>query len=165
MNERTHKRRWILSGMILLLVILGVVAGASWMAYNAGRVSGAQEAVAVMQSQEGAKGSEMPGAGYVPFGPWRFRHGPAHFGWFGGPPAFFPFIIGGILFKLLFWGLIILLLIALLRRLFRHHGFGWHGPWGPPPPGWEPPPGWKEHWGKHYPWSGEEPKSDAEKQE
>jgi hypothetical protein len=154
-------KRWVLPGVILLLIILGAIAGASWMSYNAGRVSGAQEAVAAMQGQEGAEGSGATRP--YPMGPWHFKYGPGHFGRFG-PLLLFPFIIGGILFKLLFWGLIILLFIGLLKRLFWRHHFGWHGPWGPPPPGWEPPPGWKGPWGKHYPWGGEEPEKESDKE-
>jgi len=103
--------------------------------------------------------------------------GPTSLGRYGavGPLGFIFGAIGA-LFKLAFMGLLLLLGLGLVVRIFR-----WHRCWGPPP-GWKPPEG-KESEGKSYaawgprawhhhhkhwgppPWWDAEPEADAESDE
>lgn len=150
-------------GLWIGLAVLGVLflcfamfgAGAMMLTARSGPV--------YVQPPAGAEGA-VPPTQYYGHGPMGMGHGGA--GLFG--------IVGmgiGFLFKLLFFGLLLLLGLGLVRRLFwdRRHWAYRH--WGPPCPpgtqpkgkageddphaGWGPPP-WHRH-GKHWgppPWWG-----------
>ncbi len=100
----------ILIAVLVVLVLIGGVAGIATQAYNAGVARGLAE---------GGRGPVPPGgAPYPYYGPYVY-HAPLGFGFFG------------LLFPLLF----VFLLFALFRGFFFRGHWGAHGPWsrGVPP--------------------------------
>lgn len=133
MDERFRgKGLWVGLGVLAIIFLCVMMCGVGAM------FAGPRSAVYVQPpvAEEGVTAPPPPPAFY--------GHGPAgvsRYGAVGGP---FGFILGaiGALFKLAFFGLLLLLGLGLAKRLF----FG-HRCWGPPP-GWRPPPGWKQPEGK-----------------
>jgi hypothetical protein len=117
----------LLFGAVLALLLVGVVAGVGWTAYNAGITQGVVESGKLVPPT--IDGSPAPTAPfYAPYGfygPYGF-HRPFGFG--------FGFL--GCLVPLFF----IFLLFALFRLAFRPRwGRGWGGPWmRGGPGGWDP---------------------------
>lgn len=104
----------ILFGVLLGLVLIAVVAGASWYAYNVGLAQGVMSgATFVAPPVDGSVQPVTPST--VPF---HFYRG---FGW--GHPFGFGFGLFGCLVPIFFF----LLVFALFRLLFRPH---WGGGWG-----------------------------------
>lgn len=104
-------------GIVLALVVVGVVAGVAWTAYNAGIYQGvAESGKLIPPTIDGNTAPVAPFFGpYGFYGPLGFRRG------FG-----FGFGIVGCLVPLFF----IILLFALFRLAFRPRwGRGWGGPW------------------------------------
>ncbi len=138
------KGLWIGLGVLGVLFLCLLVFGAGTMMF-AGR-----SAPVYVQPAPGAEGAAPLPQGYYGHGPMGLgRHG--GFGLFG--------IIGfglGLIFKLLFFGLLALLLLGLVRRFFWGHR---HPAWmhyGKPPKGekwegkphaWGPPWAWHHHGG------------------
>ncbi len=146
MDERFRgKGIWIVGGILALVFLCLVVCGLGAMVTTALRPGPAYQAVPQVQPPAGQEGVAPPTAHY---GPWDAgRHSSV------GP---FGFLLGGIglLFKLLFLGLFLLLLIGLIMRLFWGPRYWRHRLWGPPHRG-KPPTGeeWKgkpQGWG---PWA------------
>jgi hypothetical protein len=175
------KKRWILLGVILLVVVLGALAGVAWFSYNAGRVSGAREAVAVMQGQQKAGGPQMVRPGPMPFGPRHFGQfnqrrpttkarpqplpfSPGRFGQFN-PPAFFrygpgrvgPFSLHAFFPVFLIGGILFLLFLGVIVLLLIAplKMLFWRHSFGWSGP-WGPPPGWAGPGGRGEPGSSEE---------
>jgi hypothetical protein len=110
-------------GLIGALLLIGLMAGGGYMAYQAGFAQGTAQAPEIAQaisqaaeSGQGAPIQPLYGYGYGPRGLWGYPH---HIGFFplGG-------ILGGLFFLFLFFGL--------LRMIFFrpwHMGWGHYGPW------------------------------------
>lgn len=165
MDERFRdKRIWIgLGALVLIGLCLMLCFGA--MAFTMMQRGPAYGAVPYVQPPVGEEGGAVPPAYYGP-GPFgRGQHG----GFFG--PFGFLFFGVGMIFKLLFFGLILLLLIGLVKRFCYHgHPHWWPPYWGKPPEGEEGedrphfvrgPWAWHhrgKHWGP-FPWCEPEPGS------
>lgn len=121
----------VLIGFMLALLVVGVVAGIGWTAYNAGVAQGLVESGKIVPSSTG--GAVVPVAPFGLYGPFGF-HRPFGFG----------FGLLGCLVPLLFF----LFLFSMFRLMFRPRwGRGWGGPWMRG--GWDPahgdiPPGVQE---------------------
>lgn len=125
----------VLFGIVLALVVVGVVAGIGFTAYNAGLTQGIYESGKLVPPA--ADGSVVPTAPMMaPFGYYR-GFGFGGYGGFGRPFGFgFGFL--GCLAPLLFFFLI----FGLFRFVFRPHwGRGWGGR------GWGGGPGMRGGWG------------------
>ncbi len=161
MDERFRgKGLWIGLGALAVVFLCLMLIGFAAMATLAPRLAPAYGAVPQVQPPAGTEGGAVP-APYYGYAPLRGHLGGGLFG-----------VIGfgiGLLFKFLFFGLLLLLLFRLVRHLFwgprhwgyRHCGPYWGGkppageegekptgpPWGPRawhhhPKGWGPPPWW-----------------------
>lgn len=137
--------------LIGVLLLLGLVAGGAFMAYNAGVAQGIAQAPEVAEANQGSAGSgqfipPMMGYGY-PYG-------------FGHPHFFNPF--GAICFSFLF----LFLFFGAMRMIFfrrMRHGWGHHGPWGK---GWEgnAPPHFEE-WHKRAHGEGDKPAEEKKEED
>jgi hypothetical protein len=130
MDERFRgKGIWIVGGVFALVFLCLVLCGLGAMVTTALRPGPVYEIMPQVQPPTGQEGVVPPPAYYGPGSVGR------HTGF--GP---FGFILGGIglLFKLLFLGLLLLLLVGLIRRLFWGPRHWHHRPWGPYHPG-KPP--------------------------
>lgn len=122
------ENRRILFGIVLALLLIGVVAGVGWTAYNAGITQGVVESGKLVPlTTEGGVAPTAPYGFYRPFGVYR--------------PFGFGFGLLGCLVPILF----LFLLFGLFRFMFRPR---WGGPWMRGS-GWDPskgdiPPGVKE---------------------
>jgi hypothetical protein len=167
MDERFRgKGIWIGLGALALLFLCVMLAGFAVMAVFAPRLGPAYVVAPQAQPPAGGEGAAVPvpAYGYAPMG-W-------YAGW--GPFGIIGFGIG-LVFKLFFFGLVLLLLFRLVRRILwgpRHWGYRYWGPYGggKPPEGKEGegaphaasgPWAWHHphrHWGPP-PWWGPEPKA------
>ena len=147
--------------LIGALLLLGLVTGGAFMAYNAGIAQGIAQAPVVAAAIENAteNGQVAPippmmygnGYGY----PHGFVYG-RHFNPFGA-------ICFSFLFLFLFFGAMRMLFFRRMRHGWGHHGH--HGPWGK---GWEgnvPPPFEEWHKRAHGEKPAEEKSADADKKE
>jgi hypothetical protein len=170
MDEKFRRNKhWFGLGALLIIFLCVALCGLGAMATMFTRSAPNYGAVPYVQPPAVEEGVAPPATYY--------GHGPLghHGGW--GPFG----IIGmgiGLIFKLLFFGLLVLLLLGLVKRLFWGHRHWGHGYWGPPcPPGkpWKGttgesedeshaewgPRAWHRHF-KHWgppPWWGPEPKT------
>ena len=127
----SNKGPFIVLRVIGVLLLVGLIAGGIFMAFNAGIAQGVSQApavaTAISQAAENGQGAPVPPMMFQQsygYGPGYYPHmvGFRHFG-------FFPFgICGSILFVFFFF--------ALLRMIFFRGMWhrGHHGPWGKP---WE----------------------------
>ncbi len=143
--------------LIGVVLLLGLMAAGSFMAFKAGETKGIAQApaVATVISEAAENGQALPpmaygpsyGYGYHPYS-FGYRH---HFG-------FFP--IGGICFSIFF----LFLFFGVLKMIFfrrMHHNGHMHGPWGKDWEGGVPPmfDGW------HKRAHGEKPTEEGDKRE
>lgn len=120
----------VLGGIVLVLLLVAIVVGVGWSAFNAGLMQGM--VIGGAQALPPAEGTAPTVPNPMPWrfvGPWGGQ--PFGLGW-----GFHPFGFGllGCLVPFLFF----LLILALLRLAFggpRHFG-GWGGPWARGGPGW-----------------------------
>lgn len=147
MDERFRgKGVWIGLGALAIIFLCLMLCGLGTMAMFA-----TSRDPVYVQPPAGEGGVAPPPAQYSP-GPW----GMARHGGFG-PFGIISFGLG-MLFKLLFFGLFLFLLLGLVKRLFWGHRRGGLHHWGKPPQG----KGWKDHphaawgpwawrcWGEHW---------------
>jgi hypothetical protein len=113
--------------LIGALLLLGLIAGGAFMAYNAGVAQGIAQApevaVAIEKAAENgqvAPISPMRGYGYDYPHPYGFRH-PHFFNPFGA-------ICFSIFFLFLFFGFMKMIFFRRMGHRWGHHGY--HGPWG-----------------------------------
>jgi hypothetical protein len=142
MDERFQKSRpWIIFGALGVLFLCLMLCGLVTMAFG---VMGSGPVYGTIPQAPGAEGAAPP---QVYHGPWTM----------GGPVGFVAQGVG-VLLKLAFLGLLVLLFIGLLRRLFWGPHHCTPGYWGRPPEGqdWKAKahPGWGA-WARH--WHGEPP--------
>lgn len=122
--------------VLAALLLIGVLAAAGWMVFQAGQAQGYAMGAAQAAAQSGDAGGVQPVPQGGPFYPGYYGYYRPHFS------PFFPlagifwfliifFVIGG-LFRAIFWG----------WRGPRHYPGGWYGgpghhqhPWGEPPAG------------------------------
>lgn len=170
MDERFRKHKhWFGLGALLLIFLCIMLCAFGALATMFTRSAPGYGAVPYVQAPAVEEGAAPPATyqGHGPLG----RH--SGFGPLG--------LIGagiGLIFKLLLFGLLLVLLLGLVRRIFWGHRWS-YGHWGPPCPpgapprgdkgadapasGWGPPP-WHHH-GKHWgppPWCQQEAKQAAE---
>jgi hypothetical protein len=149
MDERFKgKGVWVAAGLLAVVFLCLMLCGLGAMVtslFGSGRAYGP---VPQASAPSGGEGAIAPQAYYGPLGV-AHPFGMASFGL-------------GMLFRMLFFGLILVLLIGLIRRLFwgpRHWYPGYHRPYYPgkppkgepgeghPHPGWGP---WARHWHEHW---------------
>jgi hypothetical protein len=165
MDERFRdKRHWI--GLGALVIVFLCVALCALGAMGTVGMSMMRSETAYVQPPAGEEGAVPP--------PTYHGHGPL--GRFGGTGPFHVLGFGiKLIFGLLFFGLLALLLIGLVKRLFWGHRWGWAPYGGRPPKGkkgegksdaWGPW-GWhhhRKHWGPP-PWWAAEPEASGEEGE
>ena len=174
MDEKFRRNKhWFGLGALLIIFLCVALCGLGAMATMFTRSAPGYGAVPYVQPPAAEEGAAPP-ATYYGHGPLGHHGGGGLFG-----------IIGagiGLIFKLAFFGLLLLLLLGVVKRIFWGHHFGRYAHWGPPSPPGKPWPGkkgegesrdyaqWGPHaWHRHFkhwgppPWWG--PEAEAARQE
>ena len=153
MDERFRgKGIWVAAGGLAIIFLCLMLCGLGAMGTMFMR-QGVQ-AVPQIQAPAGEEGAVPPPVYYGP----GYHAGVGPFGFIGAGIS--------LLFKLLFFGLLLVLFIGLIRRVFWGPRYWHHAHWGKPPqgkewkgkpyPGWGP---WAHHWHRWYGEEQEEPAS------
>ena len=124
----SQKGPFIVLRVIGILLLIGVIAAAGFMAYNAGVAQGVSQAPAVVKAiqQAAENGQPVPVAPNMPAYGYGYGYGPGFYPHHGF--GFFPFgICGSILLVFLFFGLLRMVFFRPWSRGWGHHS---HGPWG-----------------------------------
>jgi hypothetical protein len=115
-----------------VLIVLGLIAAAGFMAFQAGEASGIAQApavaTAISKAAENGQAVNVPPMMYnhpfgYGYGPGAMMYGRHHFGFFPGAFCF------GILFLFLLLGGLRMIFFGRMHMM-HHHGGHWHGPWG-----------------------------------